>query len=173
MERIDLIELTQRIHADLCRLCGIQDINLDNPVRVEDCEPIIGGYRQEISDLFESLLTNTLKYSEAGTFIGTRYKEVAGGSIEISIQNLGIEIGHRVMNGKKEWLPIFQLGYRCPEAKKRDAGGTGTGLWIARYIMALHGGTIDLYESEPARTREGKPCFRNTFRLIFPKRRSK
>jgi heavy metal sensor kinase len=85
--------------------------------------------------LFRSLLSNAVRYTDAGGTIdiGSRRD---GGSVRVFIRDTGIGV-------PPESLPrIFDPFYRADPARSRDTGGSGLGLSLARWIAEAHGGTI-------------------------------
>jgi two-component system sensor histidine kinase SenX3 len=57
---------------------------------------------------------------------------------------------------------VFERFYRVDPARSRDTGGTGLGLSIVRWAVTLHGGTVEVADTEHG-------C---TMRVMLPSRRS-
>ncbi len=76
------------------------------------------------------------------------------GSITITISNYGIKI----MENEKS--RVFDNEFRCAKAVGRFPNGAGIGLYIARKIMALHGGKISFHR--------GDFDYHNIFELTLP-----
>jgi len=91
-----------------------------------------------------NIVSNAFRYSQHGSTIHIDVKENTDESLSIAIQDNGIGIEAEELNN------IFDRFYRTPVAKGHDTRGSGLGLSIAKSIMDLHGGTIDV-ESEPGK----------------------
>ncbi|WP_188453320.1 sensor histidine kinase [Virgibacillus oceani] len=91
--------------------------------------------RDRITQVIVNLLGNAIRYSpENGTV--TINVKVEGRSAIISFQDTGTGI-------EQENIPfIFERFYRADESRKRDKGGVGLGLSIAKGFVEVHGGTI-------------------------------
>ena len=88
-----------------------------------------------LTQVFENLLDNALKYTPAGSEIRVT-AHVRGGEVVASVGDNGPGI-------PPEDLPhIFERFYRVDKGRSRDKGGTGLGLSIAKHIVQLHGGRI-------------------------------
>ena len=99
----------------------------------------IKGNEEKLVELFSILLDNAIKYSNKNTTIhisGENGKK--GIMISIADKGIGIEV--------KDLPHVFDRFYRSDRARsKADAGGGyGLGLPIAKKIVELHRGTIQL-----------------------------
>ncbi len=88
-----------------------------------------------LEKVWENLLSNALKYTEAG------------GTIDISLTNrkdeLAVSFCDSGIGIDEEHLErIFDRFYRVDESRTKEIPGTGLGLPIVQQIVQLHGGTI-------------------------------
>lgn len=83
----------------------------------------------------ENLLSNSLKYTDAG---GSVIVTVSAGatSAEISVEDSGSGID------PNDLPHIFDRLYRADESRNRASGGMGIGLSLVRSIIEAHGGTV-------------------------------
>lgn len=89
----------------------------------------------KLTQVFENLLDNALKYTPAGSTIAVTARRRTD-EIEIKIEDTGLGI-------PPEDLPhIFERFYRVDKGRSRDKGGTGLGLSIVKHIIQLHGGRV-------------------------------
>ena len=89
----------------------------------------------KITQVFENLVDNALKYTPKGTHIdlSARLRENA---VEVCVRDNGPGI-------PTEDLPhIFERFYRVDKGRSREKGGTGLGLSIVKHIVQLHGGRV-------------------------------
>jgi len=96
------------------------------------------GNKENLAQLFAILLDNAIKYSPEGSTI-TLSSATKGGSALISVADQGHGI-------KSEDLPhIFDRLYRADQSRtKQKINGYGLGLSIAKKIVELHRGAIDV-----------------------------
>jgi signal transduction histidine kinase len=96
--------------------------------------PIVHGDPRRLSQVFENLFDNTIKYApEAQIHIAVRPVD---NSVVINYYDTGLGI-------KPEFLPmIFTRFFRIPE-QSRHTHGSGLGLSICRQIIELHNGSIE------------------------------
>ena len=128
--------------------------------------PIIKGYPRQLHQLFQNLITNSLKYSKPDIepLIQIRSNKIYSGNypdiftkgsnnyyylIEVEDNGIGFNPSYSE--------DIFKLFYRLHQ--KEEYGGTGIGLAISRKVMENHNGIIIAI---------GKPGNGSTFRLFFP-----
>jgi heavy metal sensor kinase len=87
------------------------------------------------------LLDNAVKYTPRGGSVRI-VLETNGGSAVVSVLDTGIGIA------KQDLTHIFDRFWRADKARSREQGGAGLGLSIAKWIVDIHGGSIEV-ESEP------------------------
>ena len=101
-------------------------------------DPAVGNLLLDplkITQVFENLVDNALKYTPKGTHIdlSARLREHA---VEVCVRDNGPGI-------PAEDLPhIFERFYRVDKGRSREKGGTGLGLSIVKHIVQLHGGRV-------------------------------
>lgn len=89
----------------------------------------------KITQVFENLVDNALKYSAKGSKIEVTAKRLPQ-EVEVCVRDNGAGI-------PAEDLPhIFERFYRVDKGRSRDKGGTGLGLSIVKHIVQLHGGKV-------------------------------
>jgi signal transduction histidine kinase len=103
-------------------------------LRVEDREAQIAGDAQRLQQVVTNLVSNAIKFTRAGT-------------IDVSIERDGAELVVRVVDqgiGFDETFArdLFQPFRQADASFRREFGGLGLGLSIARHIAELHGGSL-------------------------------
>jgi PAS domain S-box-containing protein len=110
---------------------GQHQLEVELPAReiVLEADPI------RLAQVFANLLTNASKYTDPGGRIAL--KSVREGSdVVVSVEDNGIGI-------EPEVLPrLFQMFAQVPMALERAQGGVGIGLWLAKGLVELHGGSL-------------------------------
>jgi signal transduction histidine kinase len=96
--------------------------------------PVHGDY-ERLRQVLSNLVSNAVKYSpDGGTIrIGAR----AEGDIAIAYVS-----DHGVGIAPEEQEQIFQRFYRVDNRLSRETQGSGLGLYLARAVIAAHGGKI-------------------------------
>ena len=91
--------------------------------------------KEKLRIVFQNLLENAIKYSNAHgkIFIALKKKN---DFLEISIKDAGVGISEE---GKKR---VFEKFFRDTEAQKKEAVGSGIGLFTSKKIVEGHGGKI-------------------------------
>ncbi|RYF80542.1 MAG: hypothetical protein EON98_13350, partial [Chitinophagaceae bacterium] len=133
-EAVDLNQLLQNVLEDLDL-----DIEEKKAIIQVDHLPLINGYRRQLQQLFQNLLSNALKYSKEG--VTPSIQITAEDSVEngqrfciVSVMDNGI--GFEQEHAEK----IFQMFTRLHG--KSEYSGTGVGLSIAKKVVENHGGVI-------------------------------
>ncbi|SCA54889.1 Sensor protein (fragment) [Candidatus Terasakiella magnetica] len=107
-----------------------------------DC--IISGDQDQMTQVFQNLIDNAIKYSKVGTSveINCRYieqlphKSAPGVQVAVCDHGDGID---------EEHLPrLTERFYRIDKARSRTMGGTGLGLAIVKHIIMRHRGRIQI-----------------------------
>lgn len=98
--------------------------------------------------VFENLISNAMRYTPEGGLIEVRLA-VSGEVVQVEVQDTGSGIS------AAELPFVFDRHFRGAPAAGDGSAGAGLGLAIARRIVELHGGRLEV-ESEPVRG----TCFR-------------
>lgn len=101
--------------------------------------------RKRIHQLLIILLDNALKYTAIGETI-TVYSEIKSGEWVCKI----IDTGLGIEDEKKK--AVFERFYRGEQSRNRKTGGYGIGLSIAKWIVDVHKGKIELTDTLPKGT---------------------
>jgi signal transduction histidine kinase len=95
---------------------------------------------QLIRQVLTNLIDNAIKYNNEGTVITVRSID-AGDFIHVEVMDNGVGIE------KADQAKLFKKFSRSEKGTAERVKGTGLGLYLARFFIELHGGTIDV-ESE-------------------------
>ena len=94
------------------------------------------GDKTKLKQVFVNLITNSIKYTEAGS-VSILIEEKANFAV-IIIRDTGIGI-------PTEDIPrIFERFFRVDKARSRSVGGTGLGLAIVKHIIEAHGSRVEV-----------------------------
>jgi len=133
-ESVDLNEKLHRVLEDL-----ELDIEEKKAVVHVGRLPVIQGYRRQLQQLFQNLLSNSLKYSKAGvppqidiTAEQTHSNDKSYHLIKVKDNGIGFEQQYEDK--------IFQMFSRLHG--KSEYSGTGVGLSIAKKVVENHNGFI-------------------------------
>lgn len=103
-----------------------------------DLEPLfsIEGDEQLIQEVIMNLLENAIKYSTEGKEIIVRTREKEG-VVETTVIDKGIGI-------PKEELPRVMSKFYRGQMTRESSKGSGLGLYLSKYFVELHGGSLEL-----------------------------
>ncbi len=108
---------------------------------IEGQDAFINGNRQLLSELFQNLCDNAIRYNKPGGRV-TIVVGHSGASIPyMKVRDTGIGIP------KESQGRIFERFYRVDKSHSKETGGTGLGLAIVKHIVLVHDGKLTL-ESE-------------------------
>ncbi|HUX85574.1 MAG TPA: ATP-binding protein [Chloroflexota bacterium] len=130
---LDLSSLVQGVVERMSEVMG------DHRVRIEtDGTPApVRGDPSRIEQILTNLLTNAAKYGNPRTDVVVRLAHESGfATIAVTNQGPGIT--------SSELPHLFDRFYRANEARFRQVGGLGLGLYITKGIVEAHGGQISV-----------------------------
>jgi PAS domain S-box-containing protein len=114
-----------------------------------------------MAQVLSNLLTNAAKYTDAGGEILLR-AEVTDETILLRVKDNGIGIPAAALSS------VFEMFAQVKSAQDRSEGGLGIGLALAKGIVDLHGGKIEVKSEGPGQGSEfivGLPCRQAPFNL--------
>ncbi|WP_374019385.1 ATP-binding protein [Paenibacillus thiaminolyticus] len=129
---VSLVELIQEV-SERWNLKSSHLIN----VRSEVDDAFIYADRIRITQVFDNLINNAIKYTPSNEIILIRIAE-EGGCYVIDVRDYGIGIP-KEMHDK-----LFDKFFRVSNSKSHQITGSGLGLYIAKKIVTDHGGNISL-----------------------------
>jgi light-regulated signal transduction histidine kinase (bacteriophytochrome) len=126
--------------------------------------PVVKGYRRQLQQLLQNLVSNALKYSKAGVppEITITSSVICGDQTPLNLppdkQYHLVEVKDNGIGFDQEYAErIFQMFHRLHG--RSEYSGTGIGLAIAKKVVENHQGFI---------WAEGKPGESATFRVLLP-----
>jgi signal transduction histidine kinase len=147
-------EILETALASVRGLADKKDATIDIALPAQPLE--IVGDPSLLAHALRHLLSNALKYGPARGIVSIRGQvNEASALLEVEDQGIGISAEH---------LPhIFEKFYVADGGLDRRRGGAGVGLYLAREIVRLHHGTIEV-KSQPGRG--------SIFSVTLPRRKS-
>ena len=97
--------------------------------------PAVQGNRSQLERVLLNLMSNALKFSDAGATITIRAELVAD-DVQLSVEDTGMGIP------EDEHSQLFTRFFRTAEARHRAIQGTGLGLAVVREIVERHHGSV-------------------------------
>ena len=136
MVQVDLAEFTMSYVAQKENAYDPKQVTLTAEYETKDNKPMpeISMDVEQVRRIFDNLLENSIKY--AGTKpveIQVRVRE-DGDSVVLEWQDNGAGVP------EEKLAKIFDRFYRCDESRSQK--GSGVGLYVVKYIMERHQGTV-------------------------------
>lgn len=99
-----------------------------------------------MSQVWNNLLSNSIKFTEPGGKISVRLQSLPGGA-QVQISDTGIGIAQENLER------IFERFFKEDKSRNRAKGGSGLGLSIVKKILDLHQATISVQSQQGRGTR--------------------
>lgn len=140
-EEIDLREVCESSLATMSVEAMKKDHRLSFQMEPKSLE--LNADPRRMKQILLNLVGNAIKYTPPGGEVRLRVRgEPAAGCVRIAVTDTGIGIS------AEDRQRLFQPFVQLDSGLSRSYGGTGLGLSLAREMVELHGGSIDV-ESEP------------------------
>jgi signal transduction histidine kinase len=141
-EREDLVEFVREAVGSLAEA---------GRVEVEASAPVVVPFdRSRLRHVIDNVVGNALKYSKGKVEVAVR-RDAGAAVVIVADHGIGIP--------QEELERVFERFGRGSNTSRRGIAGTGVGLYIARKIVEVHGGRLDVASRED----EG-----STFTLALP-----
>ena len=140
-ERVDIAELLGRVAGALGQRAASRDMTIAVSAP-PDLPPVLGD-AEELTQVFQNLIDNAVKYARPGTAIAVEITQPAKrpSALAVAVRDQGEGI-------PRDHLPrLTERFYRVDAARSRALGGTGLGLAIVKHIVNHHRGLLEI-ESE-------------------------
>ncbi|MBV9789293.1 MAG: ATP-binding protein, partial [Chloroflexi bacterium] len=109
--------------------------------------PIVLGDPLRLEQVVQNLLHNAVKYSPDGGVIDVHV--TLGDADDDQTRHICIEITDSGIGIPPESLPfVFRRFYRAENVEQTQISGVGVGLYVAKEIVTLHGGQINVESTE-------------------------
>ena len=118
-----------------------EEANLHFNLRVSADFPQVVADPKRLSDVFEKLLDNAVKFGRNGGTIDVVLQDTNSAVVQVAIRDYGIGID------PSEHQKIFRRFYQVDGGVARRYPGTGLGLAIAKSVVEGHGGRIGVKSS--------------------------
>ena len=138
----DLVEVIAGVADTLTHLAAEAGVVVERNL---PAEPVLAaGSRDELTQVFENLLENAIKYGRSGgrvvVSVARAPAQAAGGrpQVEASVRDFGPGIS-------EEHIPrVTERFYRVDAESSRAQKGTGLGLAIVKHILTRYGGRLSI-----------------------------
>ncbi|MFF2480191.1 ATP-binding protein [Paenibacillus sp. NPDC058071] len=106
-------------------------------------ETTIKADEDQLSQVWINLLSNSIKFTPDGGNVSFHLSE-KNGNVVVRIADTGVGIA------SEERDRVFERFYKSDASRDRSVGGSGLGLSIVRKIIEIHGGSIEIEETDAA-----------------------
>ncbi|OPZ07159.1 MAG: Alkaline phosphatase synthesis sensor protein PhoR [candidate division BRC1 bacterium ADurb.BinA292] len=150
LRQVDLPSMIEDILAVQAESASLKRVTWD--VRFDSNLSRVIADKRRLRQVLTEMVANAIKFSHSDQKISILTR-VQPPWVEIDISNRGVRIEPECRR------TIFEKFQQGDQSTTRVAGGCGLGLFLARNILQLHGGSIELLETEGDLT---------TFRIRLP-----
>jgi heavy metal sensor kinase len=135
MHPVDLRETLRAVVEGWQRVSPIRNLQFTHDI--DGHESFVSGDERALRRVVDILLDNAFKYTPAAGSVHLSLEQKDGKAV-ITVRDTGVGIPG------EEQSKIFERFYRVDKARSREQGGAGLGLSIAEWIVAQHGGSIEV-----------------------------
>jgi signal transduction histidine kinase len=138
-QNIDMVDLVQSIVHDL--MSHFKGRDQDVTVKTSTDRIFVPADTEYIRMALSNIVDNASKYTPEGKKVSISIHDSPDGSVEIAVRDQGVGIT------EKDMEKLFKKFSRIDNPLSVKVGGTGLGLYWAKEIIELHGGTISVTSS--------------------------
>jgi signal transduction histidine kinase len=136
MEEVEIKPLIDEVNTSTAGLLLKQQKPVELRIEVAKELPNIRADRLRLNQILNNLVGNAVKFTEEGHITLRAFSEDGWVCLEVEDTGIGIK--------EADLEHIFEQFRQADGSFKRRAEGTGLGLAITRYLVQMHGGTIDV-----------------------------
>jgi signal transduction histidine kinase len=153
-------EYAQDIHQSARHLLAIIDDILD--VSKIEAPPLLRGDERKLAQVLVNLLSNAIKFTARGGSIAIEGRVEPDGSLSLAVRDSGIGIP------ADQFQTVLAPFGQVESAFNRKHQGTGLGLPLAKSMIELHGGRLEIDSVPGAGTKA--TVWLPAARMVFPVR---
>ena len=139
-QRLEPAKLAARLREAFAERAEAKAIDLT--IAIADGSPAVQGSEEAIGQLLENLVSNAVKYTQAGGLVRVSFLPSPTGELRIEVRDSGIGIP------AAEQAELFGEFFRASNARKLAEEGTGLGLALVKQAVEGHGGRLHLASEE-------------------------
>jgi signal transduction histidine kinase/DNA-binding response OmpR family regulator len=139
----DVVSYLRYIHESFHSFAEVNGISLH--FRSAEEEVWMDYDPGKLLDIFSNLISNAVKFTPAGGQVHLQIETIrqdAGAALQVEVKDTGIGIA------EKDLPNIFDRFYQVDDTSTRKGEGTGIGLALAKELVKLLGGRIDVVSQE-------------------------
>ncbi len=115
-----------------------QEAGVTLDYHVDTAMPLIRGDSVKLRQIFTNLISNAIKFTQQGGTIAVEGRALADGGVAIFVRDTGVG-----MTEEEIGVALTPFG-QVDGSKTRWREGTGLGLPIAKALVELHGGSLEI-----------------------------
>jgi signal transduction histidine kinase len=143
--KLSQISLSSLIDRVVARFQGdLKARHLDLTTHLDDVDDTVTADEDKIDQVLTNLLDNAIKYTPPGAAIQVRLLR-RGGDLEAHVSDSGPGLD------ASELIHVFDKFYRGARREQRSVPGAGLGLYLVKYMVELHGGSVRAESEGPGR----------------------
>ncbi|MDA9581756.1 ATP-binding protein [Amylibacter sp.] len=138
IDRVDLFRILSSVSSSLSGLADANKVKLK--LDFSNSMPLVTGDSDELTQVFQNLIENAIKYSGNGSTVSVSFAPPKQGKnhLCIMVEDTGEGI-------EPTQIPrLTERFYRVDKGRSRAQGGTGLGLAIVKHILIRHRGWLKI-----------------------------